>query len=751
MNRSRSGFTLHLVIGAAMLVGLLAFSLQYYASFVNKQAHRLTHGDVAANLASSGLTLVVARLNQSFVREEAVVPSLGTGAALGWRALIGRSPKDLAALLGTTPRDIGAVMEKISGPRWRDALDAMESAFPGSRIEIQLEAEVTPLTSGPFQDPVEKKVRLLLTARATWQGVERSVKAGVDMKVTHPAAPAVGKFTLFARETSGDFNLFASAKGGAAPEGQYPFVLENTPPAEVQGGRDDPTLLARQASAEEIRGALSRRGHIYLGGNRLDLNLADGTSGYGQFHQIHDPARFPDGQLKLDWTEPPDFFNFPDGATLQRIHRYPDPTDQYDQYPGIEMVYFGYHQGLESDPVLGDAVNDGRASILQLFGDRTRPSRTVVHGDVWQRIPVHARMRMVSVLRSSSETFDTLGAPPDRSRAFPYCPSDEAYQEDLAREERGETPQYLADVARQFGIAGVEAPFVVDAAAYRHRAMFGERRDASTKSGYAQLMSRIESLRMNDIIDAMRYPDVFPPSQMTKDPRWKPVLEGQPEDYLHVRKVPLESQDPLHQMIDAPLTFGGDLEAFTREEEGRPSPLEELVLARVTRVVDSPAEFMERYLVVTPQGTELRLNENVLIEEGDLALPAVWFQGRGMIVLQQGDFVSSGINARVTAGTPPFLSVVSLEGSIRLAGGFTHEAQLVALGGELETFGPGEIEMRGGLCVKTLTGASLSRGGVLTFLPQVDPTQPYSPDFPHYVDLYQVWMAPLPASIERSG
>lgn len=348
----RRGVVLVVVGALILLVGAGAVLIQRFMQAQYLEAHRYTFGEIAVNLAESGLNLFMEHLRES---------GLTPGSPL------------YEILVASAWDELDGTVYPVASPHL-DELVALAGA--GARASVQVEFRgFKPFyppggLKGVEPDPREKFGELAIVARGEYRGLVRTLVAAKQVKVASVVAPVLSKFTLFVRSRDGvEPNLLAYDRTrparGFAKDGEpaHPLVLYHSPernPAVV----DDRffSLAAHFSTYPPDRGGL-----VYLGGaSPWYLNLVHGAG----------PAPHEESHL------------------LRRTRYRMDSA-----LPGIRTEYglaFGFYQGIlasgkfgsqaaPSTPTrrTGEPVPDATAAI-HLYGDLDDVTPTLVFGPVFR-------------------------------------------------------------------------------------------------------------------------------------------------------------------------------------------------------------------------------------------------------------------------------------------------------------------------------------------------------------------------------
>jgi len=792
---NRSGFLVPVVLMVMTVVGLLLFALHSLSEQQNLAAHRFTFSRVADNLAESGLDLLSTRIRESVA---------ATGAAWSLPLADGpffpfflMTAEELRRRLGThDSAAFDTMARRFFGDDWRYALDVLEGEFRGASIELSMAvepSELYPPATG-LLDPVEKRVKVVLRSRATYRGTVSTLQTAQELKVFNPLAPLTCKFSLFVSEAeTGDaYNVYKNHENGLPFMGQpqAPFICYNTPPNALS----DTTLTYDNiprvdagtpfASIDEVRQALQHRGFIYLGtrGGDIDLNLTAGESlddntaptvdhEAGEFFHLYNPLTRNSEVGFFFLKNPPPFF-------LSTKPQPPPATDE--QQPYINFLYWGFHQpspggnSLRADGALGESLRTEESSTLHLFGNDNEPSRTYVYGPVYQDI---VRFSYLALDRDATDddeqtqlnNYQASGAPAGYfislrdtiDPIFRYVDTPELFADELNREASGLPFQRLqavlpvltnnnffadlnGDRVRQPAepiIDPGQATVSCDPSAYRYRTMFdGLYEGSAANEGYKNFMSLVQRVPYIEMIDYMFYCKMIPPSY---HPDYRGLVAGGERDqYIEARDVALTFHNPLHDAIGATTYYDGDLPDFFYGGS-QPSPAEQILRARTCETVADEAEFFELYPLHDAGAPDappiLRFSGAVRILAGGLHLPRCVYQGSGLVVLD--DPTGATLDSE---GVEPLgasvLTLATLTGNVRLAGGVPQRALFVAPRGSLVHEDGKPLELGFGLAVRSLPPAALQQGGSLRYSSLVDPVSD-DRSTGGYIDYYQMHLS----------
>lgn len=359
LSRARRGI-LFPVIGVLLVLTVGAtFWLQKASRQRFYEAHRHTSGQVALQVAESGL-------NSLF----ATAPGGALEAGFLQSLLVDSSFSDLLGY-----------QEKLS----LEVLDeALRAANLDARCEVALRVEeVAPVQShgsfhGILQDPREKFGVLTLDSSATFRGVTRRVRVSRSFRVLDPRIPVLSKFTLFLRShLEGEMQSisFQRTEPGKPQNSEgrpvRPLIFFHRPlvyPTVAEGLFHDLEALFSDFAPDQA-------GLVFLGGDRdWNLSLVHGA-GAGPFDELFHLRRAP----------------YQTEAGLSGFER-------------ETWIWFGMYQDIFANALFrplpdqvreltfpdGSPVSD-RTPPMHLYGDVGNVSPTVVLGNAFRSF-VHLRL-----------------------------------------------------------------------------------------------------------------------------------------------------------------------------------------------------------------------------------------------------------------------------------------------------------------------------------------------------------------------
>lgn len=628
-----------MIVGTLILiVAVGAFMLQRAMRQQYLEAHRYTFGEVALNLAESGLNVSMEHLHES---------ALSPGTPF-YQALVESAFDSVEGTSLDLPSEhLDDLVELFDGDASLEVkveLRSFEPFYPASGLR------------GVERDPREKFGEMALVSKATYRGVTRSILASKQVKVIDVTVPVLSKFTLFVGRRGGDPNILEYDRTSPADG----FRLGSSParPLTIYNN-EDPLPIIEYGTQFLPMGDLfgtsppDLHGLVYLGGNDgWYLNLAHGIGA-------------------APWEE----------LFLLRRTRYRMDSE----LDGIRYEYgltFGFYDGILRSAKFGSNADPGggfrypgnnervrdRTSALHLFGDVENMTPTVVLGSAFRS---YVTLRLLDGLwypyRDLGE-FGSVGGGP------PFGGSYEAYEQVMARV--------------------VHEPY---------------------NRSWDYIATNTEQLEDDGRVKAAGTPFV-PEAKLVEGSleRIGPAVDGD-EHFLY--PTPGEASPGLMRLERA---VGEDREVLFRGalEDLDGSLLESILTAKATYAVADQAEFYDRYL----KDGVLKVPGIVHIRRGDLDIGGVQVADGCMVLVQGNVNVQGGLGFQdPTQGHT--LSLVSLEGGVRVSTSETVNAHLVCLSGQFTA--QSAVDIQGAVAADTLDFERLVVGSSakkITYEGDLDPT-----------------------------
>lgn len=641
------------------------------------------------------LGLLLATLQSSQVERRRMASSVVTNAVLRFRAL--GAAETAAVMIGAELKKgrpfhdwiVFEAGEGDAGPRLAKLLSRVAEVSAGNdqtfttdlRVRVAREHFlVAPSMVNRGFDEREVKGYLQIEARCGKSGRTGRAVLRLPFKVASVVAPVVSKFSLFvpwaARHGSvgSGFNVcpnFIDGSPGFRSEPQ-PLVVYGGPVPPSQGGHP-----------------MTAPGFVYLGGGRIDLNVAAGSLGAGEdffFCDIGNTARRPVSYISRN---PPPFLRMaipgPEGSGLRQ---------RWSVLHTLHGFYTADRSasaiGLETEEAYWSWFSRGgtsRASMLRLFGSVEKRSPAEIFGEVYGRFCILSALGVdIDQGTADEDARGTAGNDVDAIAGILPMSSREEYENRALRDDPAKPFRSFPPTLRNLNDSSNPeySQIRVDTQMICFASIFGEFEE------YARHMSRVvEGYSYRGLLGCMAYPAALP--------AWPPGPD--PGNSFELKRP--GSEGPY---------FAGSLQTIDLSH----------VVSKVQKTVPDQAGFEGAFI----RDGDLRLGCVALVKSGNLALPEDLEIRSGGMVIVRGDIRVRGL---ISSSETP-LTLVSLGGSILFEAGRPTHAGLVALaeGGRVAPFqrGPASsmpAEIKGHVASSTLNPAEWSCGGGIEYDPRHDP------------------------------
>lgn len=441
----RRGSVLFAIV--AILIILMSIGSLMFHQVMRQQhldSHRYTNGEVALQLAQSGLNLSSEYL-QSRILE------------------VGSNLHTL--LIDSTPEAVNGSSVPVESPHVEELIQILGEDIASLELKVELRnfksLSGQANLKGILPDPREKVGELAFVATGTFQGVRRSLVAAKQVRVFSTLAPVLSKFTLFVRDSLGRSpNMLSYSR--LEPHLGFRLGEEKARPLVLYHRTEKfPAIVDAKfhPMGEEFEAYQPDRGGlVYLGGNDpWVMNLVQGV-GAGRYEELF--------QLRRT--------RYLSESLLEGIHQ-------------ECALYFGFYQGILESEKFGELREQARGlqdvqgrdltdltSALHLFGDTENLTPTLVLGPAFRR---YVRLdlldgywypyRSESAFRSASLTSPFDGdygryeevmarvVTESYNRSFDYMASNFESHDGQGRLETGRTPVQPGPVLSERGLPRV--------------------------------------------------------------------------------------------------------------------------------------------------------------------------------------------------------------------------------------------------------------------------------------------------------
>ncbi len=360
-----------LVLLAVLMVFLFAYSRML--SSHQLQVKRVQLGVMAGNLAI-GAANVCAQLLEK--ETASIYQELTTGHTSRFAYLIERRLQPGEKVdIPIPPTNFGRYETLARDMIETISLEGQRFKFEGLRMFFQDVSRIVTLESPTFSytDLLEKQGYLTIevTVSTTWGGkLTKAARIKRPFKVVSLLPPLLARFSLFVvRSPDGEGYNTVNYDVNTGAAGPQPLQLRNSP---------TPLVYANPPALPPESYDLQTNGWVYLGptddvGNdNVYLNLADGYDAKGQMFLF---GKDPGGAIIRYTTK--------DAPGLRHwINTDPWPVMLFQRFEGISTPQ---QQTYNSENRFGRSLNPN-VSWLQLYGNATGLSRTVVIGPVFGRL-----------------------------------------------------------------------------------------------------------------------------------------------------------------------------------------------------------------------------------------------------------------------------------------------------------------------------------------------------------------------------
>lgn len=562
--------------------------------------------------------------------------------------------------------------------------------YPGRRVDFRVRVVrehflVAPSMVNRGFDEREVKGYLQIEARCPEAGRIGRAVLRFPFKVASAVAPVVSKFTLFVQwagrhgSSGKGFNICPGFIDGGHgfKDGPNPLVINGGPAPPAQGAR--PTIAP---------------GFLYLGGGRIDLNIASGSIGAGEdffFCDIGNTARRPVAYISRN---PAPFLRMAipspeDSAPRQRWSILHTPHGFYT----ADCSALG--RGLDSEEAYWAWFSSGKsplASMLRLFGTAEKRSPAKVFGEVYARFCILSALGVdVDQGTADEEARGMAGNDIDAIAAVLPMATKEMFDTRAFGEEPVKPFRAIPKTVKNLNDSSNPAysPVRINTQIMNYSSIFGDYEE------YSRHMSRIvEGYPYRGLLDGMSYQPSLPV--------WP--QEPDPGNFFELRRPDSEGS-----------YFAGSLQTIDIDH----------LISKVQRTVADQSAFEAAFF----RSGELHLGCVVLVSSGALIFPEDIEVREGGLIITRGDIRIRGV---VCSSEIP-LTLVSLGGSVFFEAGRPTHAGLVALGEgcRVAPFQRGhgssmQVDIKGHVATSTLNPDEWSCGGGIEYDPRYDPVGPGS-------------------------
>ena len=662
-----------LVIGTIMLI--LAVSLFSFVGHQHTGIQNIVNGEVAHFLSEAGINSCIGTVREAINRDFSA-----TG-----------NNSEIRKILLQPGKIDDICINDILGADWNRELEKFAAEVDPEEASIHVDVylrdfDLTETTPSQWSDPVSKEGFLVIESTAEYKNSQRVLSVRRQLKVASALPGPLSKFTLYVRNASrngeNSFNLIRNDYRGTITDGPKPLICYNHETPETPFSDASLGQIFKDEKNEQI---WQKRGWIYMGPDKVRLNLCSGAGELGEIFHFYDvsnsfdfePVKFVTPENSL----PPNL-----QTTLQIPWDLSHQTVRTVQYQfEHSFVLDGFHDRSnrkETDAMYeGNILSDGekshytsRSSILHLYGDARKgyQSRTRIFGPVIAAFPRFASLKVSSPEPDVQNMLDSVNPPP-----LYLIPS------------RGEDDYHNSipvkdALNRSFGGPLLKSGMICE-----------------NYTQYSSIMSRITE-----------QPYVFSYNSMQE------VYSQNPNRVFPSQNQILGTANANNIVITGP----GNHKFF--EGQVNPRQICRQLKSRTQLEIDEISDFWDEF--INKKG-ELELNQIVYIKNNknlDFIVPPsgsslpLQIKKGGMVLLDQGNLVIRGLKSKTANES---LTIVAPNAtSVSFPGTQPSHVNLIAPSAEM-TYSS-RLEIFGNLCVGSIFADHRFQGGTLKFRSDQDPT-----------------------------
>lgn len=673
-HRNNRGFAIMfaVVIGTIMLI--LAVALYSFVGQQHTGIQSIVNGEIAHFLAEAGINSSIGSVRQ------AIAKSLADS----------NSSQKLREILVKPGEFADTCINDLLGATWnRDLQDFATEVDKDATIRVDVwlrdfaNSETDPSS---WADPVSRRGYLAIESTGTFKSSKRVISIKRQVHVGNILPGFASKFSLFvsdaAKNGEGSFNLIRNDYRGMITDGPKPLMVYNhaLPDNPFEAGLMG-DILKEEADPEIWK----KRGWLWLGGQKIRLNLCSGAGDLGEifhFYDVSNPNVFSPVKFSTPSSGLPQSFSSP----LQLPWDKSSSSVRQTSYSfGHSFVLDGFHDRSsrkETDAMYeGNILSAGekahyssKSSILHLYGDARKgyQSRTRIFGQAYAAFPRFANLEIKPEEPDVAAMFSSAAPPP-------------LYLLQSVAEANFHNSISINDILQR----SVGGPLLKTGMLFK------------SYDEYAQLMSRISELPYAESYNSMQ--DVYNGKPGRTFPSGAAILS-------------IDAGNDVSLQRDQHIFFKGKPSA---------SGLLQGLESRIQLEVGSIKEFWDRFL--NDQG-ELELNAIVRIKNPrrlDMQIPApgkpqpLIIKGGGMIIIDEGNVILRGVSC--INANEALTVVLRGSGSVSFASTQPNQVNIIAPAAEL-SYGS-KFDLLGSLCIGSIYADSRFQGGLIRFRQGQDPTR----------------------------
>ncbi len=416
MKNRKKGFVIAATIAIGSILMLLALALFSFISNQHAGIHIIVNGEVAHFLAEAGVNRCVAEVRKSISK------ALTTDA----------TNKALREILLKQGKVKDTNITNLLEGNWNKELERFAKEVDKTasiQVNVWLRDLVSTETkSNSWADPRAKTGYITIESTGKYKSGKRKLAIKRQVSVANILPASMSKFTMFMANSGynseSKYNIIKNDYKGMITDGPKPLILYNHPTP------DTPTKSSSYNFADSLKkegdpDIWQQRGWVWIGGNKVRLNLSSGAGDLGEIFHFYDvtkpndfsPIRFVTKEEalpkqfkssnKIPWDKTATIvrsvlYDFNHSFILEGFH------DKSNRKPESAMY--------EGDILSEEEKNKygSYSSVLHLFGDARKgyQSATKVFGNVNAAFIRFSNLEITPKEPDVKKTFESFSPPP---------------------------------------------------------------------------------------------------------------------------------------------------------------------------------------------------------------------------------------------------------------------------------------------------------------------------------------------------
>lgn len=413
----KKGVALAVAISIGSILMLLAVAM---FSFINNQhlgINAIVNGEIAHFLAEAGINRCIPEIRNSISSALSTNPN----------------NKKLREILLTPGKVKDSDITKLLGGSWNKELEKFaKETDETAAIEVKIwlrELENSETDKKVWADPIARRGFVVIESEGRYKTGKRKIAIKRLINVTNILPGFMSKFTMFLTEAGNNgtkkYNIIKNDYKGMVTDGPKPLILYNHLTPETPSANSDNWNFDEALKSEQNEDIWKNRGWIWIGGDKIRLNLCSGAGDLGEIFHFYDVSKVNDFS--------PIRFSTPENllpSSFKNINKIPwDKTASIIRTVsykfGHSFVLDSFHD--RSNRKSSDAMYEGgilsteelhehgsKSSVLHLYGDARKgfQSRTKVFGNVYSAFIRFSNLEIEPKEPDVSNIFKSVFPPP---------------------------------------------------------------------------------------------------------------------------------------------------------------------------------------------------------------------------------------------------------------------------------------------------------------------------------------------------